>query len=293
MPELTTSRKPTDEEIDVHGLTHIGKVRKENQDHYLLASIHKQLRILSSSLDLAHTPAVANERVAFIAMVADGVGSGAGGGTASATALESAMEYVNGTMTAYLVGDADPAAFTDQLQRAALRSHEAIHTRAAAADDAGRGMATTLTLFLGVWPSIYLLQVGDSRYYLFKKGVLTQITRDQTVAQHLVEAGAMTATAAHTSRLAHVLTSALGGDDAEPIVTRIDNDWDSVHLLCSDGLTKHVPDARITEVLSGMTSAKQGAEQLLHEALEAGGTDNITIIVGRFAPKELQRAPAT
>jgi serine/threonine protein phosphatase PrpC len=291
MPDLTTARKPTDEEIDVHGLTHIGKVRQENQDHFLLASIHKQLRIISSSLDIAARPSGAGERVAFIAMVADGVGSGAGGGTASATALESAMEYVNGTMTAYLVGDADPAAFTDQLQRAAIRSHDAILERAAATKDP-KGMATTLTLFLGVWPSIYLMQVGDSRYYLFKKGVLKQITRDQTIAQHLVEAGAMTETAAQQSRLAHVLTSALGGDDAEPVVTRIDNDWDSVHLLCSDGLTKHVSDARITEVLGSTTTAKQGAEQLLQEALDAGGTDNITIIVGRFAPRELSRASA-
>jgi protein phosphatase len=102
----------------------------------------------------------------------------------------------------------------------------------------------------------------------------------------------MTATAAQQSRLAHVLTSALGGDDAEPVVTRIDNDWDCAHLLCSDGLTKHVADARITEVLSTMTSAKQGAEQLLQDALDAGGTDNITIILGRFAPRETPRAPA-
>jgi serine/threonine protein phosphatase PrpC len=292
MTDLTTARKPTDEEIDVHGLTHIGKVRQENQDHYLLATIHKQLRILSSSLDFAARPKVgAEERVAFIAMVADGVGSGAGGGTASATALESAMQYVNGTMSAYLSGDADPAAFEDQLQKAALNSHAAIHRRAEATDQQ-HSMATTLTLFLGVWPVIYLLQVGDSRYYLFKQGKLKQITRDQTVAQSLVEAGAMTETDAQGSRLAHVLTSALGGEDAEPIVTRIDNDWDCVHLLCSDGLTKHVTDARITEILSSMTSAKQAAEQMLNEALADGGTDNVTIIVGRFAPRESQRAPA-
>jgi serine/threonine protein phosphatase PrpC len=282
---MPAQRKPTDDEIDVHGLTHIGKVRQENQDHFLLATIHKQLRILSSSLNLAAYPSGAEERVAFIAMVADGVGSGTGGGEASATALESAMQYVNGTMAAYLGADTDPAAFVEQLQRAAMRSHDIIRDRAAAANQ-HRGMATTLTLFLGVWPSVYLLQVGDSRYYLFKHGTLKQITRDQTVAQHLVEAGAMTQSAADGSRLAHVLTSALGGDDAEPVITRVDNDWDSVHLLCSDGLTKHVTDARIAEILGATKSAKQGAEQLLQEALDGGGTDNITIIVGRFAPRE-------
>jgi protein phosphatase len=83
-----------------------------------------------------------------------------------------------------------------------------------------------------------------------------------------------------------VLSSALGADTAEPVVTRLRAEWDNVHLLCSDGLTKHVSDEQIADRLANMTSAKQVCEQLVQDALEDGGTDNITIIVGRQIPKD-------
>jgi protein phosphatase len=69
-------------------------------------------------------------------------------------------------------------------------------------------------------------------------------------------------------------------------VTSLDQDWNNVALLCSDGLTKHVSDERIAERLSHMTSAKQACEALLQDALDDGGSDNITIIVGRDVEKE-------
>ncbi len=284
------SRKPTDAELDTFGMTHTGKVRKDNQDQFMLASIYKRLAVFATSLPENVIFPTAEERVAFIAMIADGVGGGVGGAEASATALQSSMQYVHDSMACYLGREDDETGFADALQSAALRSHEAIRQRR---DDAGTTgtMATTLTLFLGVWPRYYLLQVGDSRYYRYRNGALTQITRDQTFAQSLVDAGAMSAADASRSRLAHVLSSALGADESLPVVTPLNADWDNIHLLCSDGLTKHVSDARITEILGAMTSSKQAAELLVQEALDAGGTDNITVIVGRTIPKE-QRAPA-
>ena len=77
------------------------------------------------------------------------------------------------------------------------------------------------------------------------------------------------------------LSSALGGESAVPIVTRMRSEWNIVHLLCTDGLTKHVSDEKIAERLGTMTSARQVCEQLLEDALDGGGTDNISIIVGR------------
>jgi serine/threonine protein phosphatase PrpC len=147
-------------------------------------------------------------------------------------------------------------------------------------------MATTLTLYIGVWPSYYLLQVGDSRYYLWREGKLRQLTRDQTMAQDLVDDGVLTQSAAAKTPLANVLSSALGSGNTAPVVTTLPADWGNVHLLCSDGLTKHVSDERIAEVIGAMTSAKQACEQLLQDALDDGGTDNITIIVGRTVPKD-------
>ena len=109
-------------------------------------------------------------------------------------------------------------------------------------------------------------------------GVLTQVSRDQTIAQDLIDQGVLAR--AHGSRWADVLSSAIGGSHARPVVTRIDQDRSYVHLLCSDGLTKHVSDERIAERLRSMTSSRQVCEDLLQDALDGGGTDNVTIIVG-------------
>ena len=165
-----------------------------------------------------------------------------------------------------------------------MRSHQAVIDRARVVAE-GRPMATTLTLWMGVWPFYYLLQVGDSRCYLFREGELTQISRDQTIAQDLLDQGIFTRAMAARSQYSNVLSSAIGGDEAVPVVTRMRADWKSIHLLCTDWLTKHVSDDTIRERLSSMTSSRQVCEQLLEDALAGGGTDNISIIVGRSVPR--------
>ena len=112
-------RKPRDDEIDVHGLTHIGKVRKQNQDHFLLASIHKRVEVHRTSLPEPQHVTFGDQRVAFVAMVADGVGGGEGGAEASATALENAMEYLVSSMDCYYRSDSHEEDFINALQDAA------------------------------------------------------------------------------------------------------------------------------------------------------------------------------
>ncbi len=280
------ARKPRDDEIDVWGLTHVGKVRTVNQDHFLLATVNKSVRMLQTSLpDRARLP-FGDQRLAFLAMVADGVGGGAGGEKASARALEIVTDYVVGSMDCYYHADAGEASFIDDLQAAAMHTHDAVLAHARA-EGATRTMATTLTLWMGVWPWAYLLQVGDSRYYLYQGGELVQVSRDQTLAQELVDEGVFTRTVGERSQFAHVLSSAIGGEKTMPVVTRVRNEWGAVHLLCSDGLTKHVSDARIAERIAAMTTAKQVCEQLVQDALDDGGSDNVTIIVGRTMKKDL------
>jgi protein phosphatase len=277
-------RKPRDDELDVYGLTHPGKVRLQNQDHYLLATVHRRVEVVRTSLPPTLPAAFGDDRLAILAMVADGVGSSSDGEQASATAVETALQYVSASMRCFQGAPADDAELTDLLQDAALQAHAAVKARAEARGDGGT-MATTLTVWLGVWPWYYLLQVGDSRCYLYRDGALTQVSRDQTLAEDLVDQGVFTRAVAERSRLAHVLSSAIGGEQATPVVTRLRADWQTVHLLCSDGLTKHVRDDRIAEVLGGMTSARQACEQLLQDALDGGGSDNVTIVVGRAVPR--------
>lgn len=278
-----TRRAPRDDEIDVFGLSHPGKVRKENQDRFLLATIHKRVEVVASNLDAKERLPHGDERLAYLAVIADGVGGGTGGAEASSTTVETIMQYVNDSMLVYYGAGAGEAEFTELLQAAAMRAHEAVLRRRSAQGITGT-MATTLTMYIGIWPTYYLLQLGDSRYYVWRNGKLRQVTRDQTLAQDLVDDGVMTRAAAARTPMANVLSSAIGGDTTHPVVTRLKADWHNVHLMCSDGLTRHVTDERIAEVIGSMTSSKQACEQLLQDALDGGGQDNITIIIGRPIP---------
>jgi protein phosphatase len=280
-PPIT--RAPLDSEVDVYGLSHQGNVRKTNQDRFLLATIYKRVEIMASNLDATERLPAGEQRVGFVAMIADGVGGGTGGEQASTTTIETVMQYVNDSMLVYYGARADESEFTEVLQAAAMRAHEAVKNRRVEQGVSGT-MATTLTLYIGIWPVYYLLQLGDSRYYVWRAGKLRQVTRDQTMAQDLVDDGVMTRAAAARTPMANVLSSAIGGDNTQPVVTRLQADWHNVHLMCSDGLTRHVSDERIAEVLGSMTSSKQACEQLLQDALDGGGKDNITIIIGRGTP---------
>ncbi len=278
------ARKPREDEIDAYGVTHPGKVRKDNQDHFLLCSLRKQLVVRLSSIPDASSLVGDTERLASLAMVADGVGGAARGETASRVALAAVTTYVSRSMRCYYAAAAeDDQEFHAALREGAHQCHAEL-IRLGEADADYRGMATTLTLYLGVWPKAYLLQVGDSRCYLLRQGELSQITRDQTMAQELVDLGVMTRAAASSSRLAHTLSSAIGGRHPAPVVTRLDMSWGNVLLLCSDGLTNHVPDERIRDKLRSMTSARQVCQDLVEEALAGGGSDNITVIVARALP---------
>jgi serine/threonine protein phosphatase PrpC len=275
-----TDRRPHEDEIDAHGLTHPGKVRRENQDHFLLCSLRRQIVVRGSSIPDADNLLGESTRLASLAMVADGVGGKTRGETASRVALTAITKYVTRSLRCYYGAWDSDQEFYDALQQGARQSHAEL-LRRGEQDPAYAGMATTLTLYLGVWPRAYLLQVGDSRCYLLREGELTQITRDQTMAQEMVDLGVMKKQEVAGTRFEHLLTSSIGGQQTEPKVSRVDMTWGHVLLLCSDGLTRHVTDERIRDVLRSMTSARQACETLLQEALDGGGSDNITIVIGR------------
>lgn len=275
--------RPLDSEVDAYGLTHPGKVRANNEDHFLICALQKQLQVYFTSLPDPSALA-GHERLAMLAMVADGVGGAAAGEEASRMALEGVTKYLTQALHCYYTRDPeDDASFCHTLEEAALNVHNELAT-VTHKDTSLRGMATTLTVWMGVWPRAYLLQVGDSRCYVLRHGELIQLSRDQTMAEDLVEQGIFTRGDAARTKWAHVLSSAIGGPQAAPAVRMLEQDWGNVGLICSDGLTRHVSDERIKERLLAMTSARQVCEALLQDALDAGGQDNITIIVGRTVP---------
>lgn len=281
MTRNATWVRPSDEELDLFGITHCGKLRIENQDHFLVSTVHPQVVIHGTSLPDPDRLPLRGTRLATVLVLADGVGGAMAGSDAARLATEAVTRYVAATLRSYhtagVVGDEE---LLDALKAAALEAHQTV-----LAEAAQRGhvrMATTLTVSIVVWPWGYIVQVGDSRAYFFSGGELRQISRDQTVGQALVDQGVMPPERLGGSPLRNVLSSAIGADEALPEVTRFDiSERGSLVLLCSDGLTKHVSDEEIAHRIRNMKSSEQLARDLLELALDRGGTDNITIIAGR------------
>lgn len=287
LPAAQGGPRPRDEELDLYGLTHPGRVREENQDHFLLCTVHPQVVVHGTSLPTPEGLELRGQRLATIMLVADGVGGSAAGSEASRLATEAVTQYFASTLRCYhTAGTSNENEFTESLRSAAIDAHDAVRAEARNRGET-RDMATTLSLAFFVWPWLYVLQVGDSRCYFFQDGQLRQVTRDQTLAQEMIDRGVLTPERAHASPLNHVLSSAIGSSEALPEITRVDiSKRGCVTLVCSDGLTKHVTDEEIAQHLGAMTSAEQVCKELLELALERGGSDNITLVVGRAPVKK-------
>lgn len=287
VPELRASKvspdllRPLDEELDLFGVTHPGKVRPDNQDHFLVCTVHPQVVVHSTSLPNVDQLPLRGSRLATAFLVADGVGGRSSGSDAARLASEAVTRYVSSTLRSYhAAGTTSDDELLSALHDAACQAHDTVRTEAATRADP-KPMATTLTLALAVWPWLYVVQVGDSRCYYWDGMTLQLMTRDQTIAQMLVDSGALAKERINTSPLRNVLASAIGGAEATPVVSRIIMRRPAGVLLCSDGLTKHVTDDEIEEHFRRGHTTERLCKDLLQLALDRGGTDNITIAGGR------------
>jgi protein phosphatase len=214
----------------------------------------------------------------LLMMVADGVGGRPKGAIASETAITALVEYVAQAAGCFNQLDVDQEQrFLEQLELGVLEAHR----RLLAEGDETYGPATTLTMAMLVWPRTYIVHVGDSRAFYFRKGRLRQLTRDQTTGEYMVDMGAWTEEQARAAPLASSLASALGSEELTPVIGLVDLQPGDALLLCTDGLTKHVPDERIVEVLGSAASAEAACRALVDAALADGGTDNVTTVVAR------------
>ena len=265
--------------IDCFGLTDQGRVREANEDHFVIASMRKSVRIRHTSLTRPDLADRFGGPEAFLFAVADGVGGRPGGQLASGTTVETLVDYVNQASGCFHSLDVDQEdALLGRLEKTVLDAHERIKREHAGA---GKAPATTLTLTMLVWPRAYIIHVGDSRAYYLRRGRLQQITRDQTVGEFMVNIGAWTE--AQGAKAGGALTSAIGSSELTPSVGLIDLEPGDVVLLCTDGLTKHLPDDRIAAVLGRPAGAEAMCRELVAAALEAGGSDNVTTVVARMS----------
>jgi len=266
--------------IESFGISHTGKMRKVNEDHFVTAALHRAVQIRQTNLDDTQVFERLSGPRAYLFAVADGVGGSAGGRVASAIAVATIVEYLGEVVGAYNGYGADQVKdFPEHLRTAVQRAHDHLVETFRLQDR--NGPATTLTLVMLVWPRAYIVHVGDSRVYHLRGRGLRRLTRDQTVGEVLVSQHGMSREQAEQAGLYNMLSSAIGARDMEPAVDFFPLEHGDTLLLCTDGLTKHVSDSRIEEILANASDAETSCRSLIDLALSEGGSDNVTAVVAR------------
>jgi protein phosphatase len=271
--------------VEYAGRTDVGRVRKNNEDQFLIADLTKQLRVVQTSLSGAPLGGFSASPVGHLLVVADGMGGVAGGEVASGLAIETISWYVARTMPWFF-------RYQDgrekELESELLRAVEVCqHTVAeAAAGSKYRRMGTTLTMAYVLWPRVYVVHAGDSRCYLHREPRLARMTKDHTVAQRAVDEGLMTEEQAKDSVYGNTLWNCIGGGSGgvNPDLFHATLQPGDELLLCTDGLTRKLADRDIHDGLLRSGSPDDAAEALVGAANAAGGEDNITVVLARFRP---------
>jgi PPM family protein phosphatase len=210
--------------------------------------------------------------------VADGMGGHRAGEVASATAIDALK-------TAFLGGQ--------RLDQAVSAANAAVFARAAQ-DAALRGMGTTLTAIALEDSTALLGHVGDSRAYLMREGAVTQVTEDHSLVEQLVREGRLTPEEAQNHPQRAIITRALGIDpDVQVDTYRIDLKPGDRLLICSDGLTNMLSDDTIAQTLRRHADPQQAADTLVDMANQAGGDDNITVVLVDALSEGGEAPPAT
>ncbi|WP_435201567.1 Stp1/IreP family PP2C-type Ser/Thr phosphatase [Janibacter sp. GS2] len=204
-------------------------------------------------------------------VVADGMGGHAGGDIASATVITELVEIDHDSLTA--------AEASAQLSRAITSANEEI-ARIYSDNRELEGMGTTVTAIMRARNKLILAHIGDSRAYLLREGRLSQVTKDHSFVQTLIDEGRITEEEASTHPQRSVVTRVLtGGEEDEPDLGAREARAGDRYLLCSDGLSGFVALDTIEEILTAGTAPGRAADDLVSLALRAGAPDNVTVIV--------------
>ena len=264
------------------GTTNPGRVRPSNEDHFLIAELARALWVRQTSLPQPETHYGRNRGHLFL--VADGMGGHQAGEVASALTVSTVESFVLHLLHRFSnIEPADEEGVVRDLQTA-LKQADARIFEEVAQHPEFTGMGTTLTMALVSGWKLFVMHAGDSRCYLSRGGRLRQLTEDHTLVGEMARRGVLTPDEVRHHRLRHVVTNVLGGGEegVRVDVERVDLAAGDVLLLCSDGLTEMIEDARIAAVLAAEAQPRPACERLVAEANEAGGRDNVTVIVARF-----------
>jgi protein phosphatase len=269
--------------VEFGALSHPGKVRLNNEDHFSVVRRRRSREVLLTNLPDDVVPTSLHDDVYAMA-VADGIGGAAFGELASMLALQAGWDLTTHAFKWHFQMNESEA---EELKELLKVYGQLIHRKLqdeAAHDPRLAGMGTTITGALTIGTDAFIAHVGDSRAYLFRDGILQQLTRDHTLAQQLTDAGVLPSVSAASRRMQNMLVNCLGGSRSE-----VDLDVHQVQLadgdrllLCTDGLTDMVDDAEISRILQQHADPKFACEKLVERAIDHGGRDNVTVVLACY-----------
>jgi serine/threonine protein phosphatase PrpC len=267
--------------VESYGLSDRGKVRKRNEDQFLIAELAKAMRVRQSTLAQPVTQ-FGGER-GYIFLVADGMGGAAGGEEASALAVGAIEDFALNTLRGvfHLDGGESPGVLVEFQD--ALRLVDARIFREAEQHPELRGMGTTVTLGYVMDGALFLVHVGDSRGYLLRESALYRLTEDHSFVGQMVRDGQLDAEQARHHTFRHLITNVVGGNErgVRVDVQKVDLAPDDLLLLCSNGLTEVLTDERIAEVMCD-GDPESICRKLVRGANAGRAPDNVTVVVARF-----------
>jgi protein phosphatase len=277
-------------DVDVWGLSDIGLVREQNEDHFLVARYGRFLDALCTNLPEGDVDYRFSE-IGYGMVVADGLGGHAAGAQASRTAINTLVNLALETSDWVMRLDSD-----SDIERVMRRASERFEktaramTKEASERPELEGFATTMTLALSLGRDLIVAHVGDSRAYLFRHDRLHQLTTDHTRIQELIDAGLIDPEDRRFNPLLRGLTKLLGDsvESSRPSVRHLRLARGDCLLLCTDGLTNMVPDDAIAGRLRQEEPSELTCQRLIQSSLAAGGRDNVTVVLARYDFKDAE-----
>jgi len=269
--------KKADITVEVFGKTDVGLIREHNEDNFLIANVSSGERTMNPEDVLTYTV----DEKGLLFLVCDGMGGAAAGEVASTMAVDSISDDMGQG------GATTRERFARRLRRAIENANDKIHLQSRI-NQSERGMGTTCTAVALIDQTLLVGQIGDSRCYVLRAGKLVQITKDQSLAWQLIEAGAMTAEEAKSFEHANIILQALGVQDkVDVVLSAIELRKNDVILVSSDGLHGPVTDDELKTILITAQNPREACEELINKALEREGPDNVTVVVARFDGESL------
>ena len=282
-PDDTVPPFSSSVQIDVSGLSHPGKVRPRNEDHFIVTRIGRYLETVLTSLPSGEVPDRADE-AGYAMIVADGMGGHAGGELASLMEIIGLVKLVLAMPELIFLLDETVATDATRRSKRRFRDLNTLLIEHGRQDPAFRGMGTTLTAARIMGRHLQIVHVGDSRAFLLRDDRLIRLTRDHTYVQMLIDSGKLSKEDAVTFGARHLLVNALGGasEDVAVDVDQLKLTSGDRLLLCSDGLTDLVDDDAIRQVLIDCRKSAEACRRLVDLALAAGGKDNVTVVIAGY-----------